>query len=181
MVSLALVRAEDAPKRCRIEAATFNQDEWPERNEGPGFLGIGAAAERREASTSGRSRPPERLILVDGDADAAMGSVIISESAHPPRGAPRGTVNCVLNSLVVAPEMRGGGRGKALAVLATRWAIEHMNAGVVTAWCLKPLLGLYVDACGFEYEPPARVGFDDDDGGDVCCRAWADRWRAPPT
>ena len=42
-------------------------------------------------------------------------------------------------------------------------------------------LGLYVDACGFEYEPPARVGFDDDDGGDVCCRAWADRWRAPPT
>ena len=111
MVSLALVRAEDAPKRCRIEAATFNQDEWPERNEGPGFLGIGAAAERREASTSGRSRPPERLILVDGDADAAVGSVIISESAHPPRGAPRGTVNCVLNSLVVAPEMRGGGRG----------------------------------------------------------------------
>jgi len=56
-----------------------------------------------------------------------------------------------------------------------------MNAGVVTAWCLKPLLGLYVDACGFEYEPPARVGFDDDDGGDVCCRAWADRWHAPPT
>ena len=110
-----------------------------------------------------------------------MGSVIISESAHPPRGAPRGTVNCVLNSLVVAPKMRGGGRGKALAVLATRWAMEHMNAGVVTAWCLKPLLGLYVDACGFEYEPPARVGFDDDDGGDVCCRAWADRWRAPPT
>ena len=68
-----------------------------------------------------------------------------------------------------------------LAVLATRWAMEHLNAGVVTAWCLKPLLGLYVDACGFEYEPPARAGFDDDDGGDVCCRAWADRWRPPPT
>ena len=63
MGTLTLVRAEDAPKRCRVDAATFNQDEWPERNEGPGFLGIGAGAERRAAETSGRSRA-ERLILI---------------------------------------------------------------------------------------------------------------------
>ena len=111
--------------------------------------------------------------------------MIISESAHPPRGAPRGTVNCVLNSLVVAPEMRGGGRGKALAVLATRWAMEHMNAGVVTAWCLKPLLGLYVDACGFEYEPPRGLGSTTTTAGTCAAApgptAGAPRRREPPT
>lgn len=177
MGTLTLVRAEDAPKRCRVDAATFNQDEWPERNEGPGFLGIGAGAERRAAETSGRSRA-ERLILIDGDSpDVAVGSVIVAESAVLPRGAAPGTINCTLNSLVIAPKMRGGGHGRTLTTKAARWAMEHMNAGVVTVWCVKPLLALYVDRCGFEYEPPAKASFDDDDGGDVCCRAWAHRWR----
>ena len=100
------MRAEDAPKRCRVDAATFNQDEWPERNEGPGFLGLGAGAERRAAETSGRSRA-ERLILIDGDSpDVAVGSVIVAESAVLPRGAAPGP----------APALRdicsqGGGRG----------------------------------------------------------------------
>ena len=108
------MRAEDAPKRCRVDAATFNQDEWPERNEGPGFLGIGAGAERRAAETSGRSRA-ERLILIDGDSeDVAVGSVIVAESAVLPRGAAPGTINCTLNSLVIAPKMRGGGHGRTL-------------------------------------------------------------------
>jgi predicted GNAT family N-acyltransferase len=79
--------------------------------------------------------------------------------------------------LVIAPKMRGGGHGRTLTTKAARWAMEHMNAGVVTVWCVKPLLALYVDRCGFEYEPPAKASFDDDDGGDVCCRAWAHRWR----
>ena len=79
MVSLALVRAEDAPKRCRIEAATFNQDERPSATRVPGSS-AGAAAERREVHLAIQSR---EFVLVDGDADA-VGSVIISESAHPP-------------------------------------------------------------------------------------------------
>ncbi|MDA9081639.1 GNAT family N-acetyltransferase, partial [Candidatus Dependentiae bacterium] len=127
--------------------------------------------------SSGRSRA-ERLILISEDSpDVAVGSVIVAESAVLPRGATPGTINCTLNSLVIAPKMRGGGHGRTLTVAAARWAMEHMNAGVVTAWCVKPLLALYVDRCGFEYEPPAKASFDDDDDGDVCCRAWAHRWR----
>jgi ribosomal protein S18 acetylase RimI-like enzyme len=169
--NLTLTRASDAPKHCRIAAANFNADEWPERGHAAGFLGIKSAEERRATH-----RRTERLILLEReDVDVAVGSVVIADSCAVV-GEPEGTANVTLNGLVVARERRGRGFGEALTREAARFAFDEMGAGVVTVWCEPKLVGFYVEKCGFEYEEPRRIGFVDDDL-DVCCRLRVGDWR----
>ena len=62
--------------------------------------------------------------------------------------------------------------GEETARRAKAFAFTEMGADVVTVWCEPGLVDWYVERCGFTREAPMGRA-SDDDGGDVCCRAFA--------
>jgi GNAT superfamily N-acetyltransferase len=165
--TLALSRARECDARARKTCALMVVDEWPDRSgESAGFLGIKSSDERE------LKRRVERLILTvdDGDGARAVACVCVRDSC-----AIRDVSdarNVILHSLVVAPTSRRNGFGEVTARRATEFAFKEMGADVATVWCEPGLVDWYVERCGFTREPPMGRTLDDD-GGDVCCRAFA--------
>jgi GNAT superfamily N-acetyltransferase len=98
-----------------------------------------------------------RPVVVRGGGDAAD-----ADARAEPRPTP--TTNCTLNSVLVPPALRRARLGRTLVRLATREAILALGYECVTVWCQRDLVPFY-EACGFEYEPPARSRSTDGDGG----------------
>ncbi len=167
--ALALTRARECDACARKTCARMVVDEWPDRSgESAGFLGIKSSDERE------LKRRVERLILTidddDGDGARAVACVCVRESCAI-RDVPEAR-NVLLHSLVVAPSSRGNGFGEETARRAKAFAFKEMGADVVTVWCEPGLVDWYVERCGFTREAPMGRA-SDDDGGDVCCRAFA--------
>ena len=167
--ALALTRARECDACARKTCALTVVDEWPDRSgESAGFLGIKSSDERE------LKRRVERLILTidddDGDGARAVACACVRESCAI-RDVPEAR-NVLLHSLVVAPSSRGNGFGEETARRAKAFAFKEMGADVVTVWCEPGLVDWYVERCGFTREAPMGRA-SDDDGGDVCCRAFA--------